>query len=201
MSYTIILVAVTSLISLAAFSNSELKNKLILYPFGMDNPTEYYRLLTSGFIHADLPHLFFNMYALYLFGTYMERDFSELSFSWMLPVLYLTGIVIASLPALFKHRLHSYYLALGASGGVSAVIFAFIYFHPWAKIGIIFLPGLPAILFAALYLIYSAWSSRNSRDNVGHDAHFWGGVYGFVFAFFSDPTHGRLFLDAIMHPY
>ncbi len=201
-NYTIIIVLITVLISLLAFSNNEVRNRLILYPFGMTNMNEYHRLLSSGFIHADIPHLAFNMYALYLFGGYMERDFATLSASWVFVVLYLTGIIVASLPAFFKHRNHSYYMALGASGGVSAVLFAFIYYHPWDKIGIMFIPiGIPAILFAVLYLVYSAWSSKRAADNIGHDAHLWGGVYGFVFAFFSDPTHGRLFMDAIMNRY
>lgn len=199
-SYTIIIVVITVLVSLAAFSNNELKNKLINYPFGMDRTSEYYRLLTSGFIHGDIPHLAFNMYALYMFGEYMEVQFAYLSYSWVFLVLYLTGIVIASLPSFFKHRLHSYYSELGASGGVSAIIFAFIYYHPWAKIGFFFIPvGIPAILFAVLYLLYSAYSSRKGGTNVGHDAHFWGGVYGFIFAFFSDPTHGRIFIEQLQH--
>ena len=200
-SYTLIIVAITVLVSLGAFSNNELKNKLIMYPYGMNgHPSEYYRLLTSGFIHEDLPHLAFNMYALYMFGQYMEEQFAELSSAWVFVVLYLTGIIMASLPSLFKHRLHSYYAALGASGGVSAIIFAFIYFHPWARIGIMFIPvGIPAILFAVLYLLYSAYSARKGSGNIGHDAHFWGGVYGFVFAFFSDPTHGRIFIEQMQN--
>ena len=85
------------------------------------------------------------------------------------------------------------------SGGVSAVIFAFIYYHPWSKLGMVFIPGLglPAIVFAILYLVYSAYSARKGSGNIGHDAHFWGGVYGFAFAFFSDPTHGRIFIEQL----
>jgi len=200
MSYTLLLIAITVLVSLAAFSNNEIKNKLILFPYAMDRPSEYYRIFSAGFIHEDIPHLAFNMYALYMFGEYMEIEFASLSYSWVYVVLYLTGIVIANLPAVFKHRLHSYYAALGASGGVSAVIFAFIYFHPWSKISFILLPvGIPAIIFAVLYLAYSAYASRKGRDNIGHDAHFLGGVYGFVFAFFSDPTHGRIFIEQIQN--
>ena len=201
MHYTIVIIAITVLISIAAFNDDRLRNKLMLYPFGMDkHPAEYYRLLSSGFIHGDIPHLAFNMYTLYIFGQYMEIQFSMLSFSWVFVVLYLTGIILASLPALFKHRLHSYYSALGASGGVSAIIFAFIYYNPWAKISFMFLPvGIPALIFAVLYLIYSAYSARKGSDNIGHDAHFWGGVYGFIFAFFSDPTHGRLFIEQLQN--
>ncbi len=201
MSYTIIIIAITVLVSLGAFNSIELKHKLILYPFGMNRPSEYYRLLSSGFIHEDIPHLAFNMYALYIFGQNMEIQFAMLSFSWVFVILYITGIIVASLPAMFKHRLHSYYSALGASGGVSAIIFAFIYYHPWSRIGMVLIPGIgiPAIVFAVLYLIYSAYSARKGSGNIGHDAHFWGGVYGFVFAFFSDPTHGRLFIEQLQN--
>ena len=104
-------------------------NKLMLYPYGMDKrPAEYYRMFSSGFIHQDIPHLGFNMYALYIFGEYMEAQFGDISFSWLYVVLYISGIVIANVPAMIKHRNHSYYKALGASGGVSAVMFAYIYF-------------------------------------------------------------------------
>ena len=172
----------------------------MLYPYGMDKrPAEYYRMFSSGLIHQDIPHLGFNMYALYIFGEYMEAQFGDISFSWLYVVLYISGIVIANVPAMIKHRNHSYYKALGASGGVSAVMFAYIYFDPWARIGILFIPvGIPAILFAVLYLAYSAYASKTGRDNIGHDAHFLGGVYGFVFAFLFDPTHSR-FIEQIQH--
>jgi hypothetical protein len=101
---------------------------------------------------------------------------------------------------MIKHHNHSYYKALGASGGVSAILFASIYFQPWSRIGILFIPvGIPAIIFAVLYLAYSAYASNRGRDNIGHDAHFLGGVYGFVFAFLFDPTHGRIFIEQIQN--
>lgn len=202
MSFTIIVIALTVLVSLAAFNDHNLSNKLVFYPYGMNQPSEYYRIITSGFIHADLPHLAFNMISLYCFGEITESIFSQISFSWIFLVLYLTGIVAASLPGYFKHRHHSHYMALGASGGVSAVIFAAIYYLPWSKISFIGLGtlGIPAVLFGILYLVYCAYMSRKGNDNIGHDAHFWGSVYGFVFAFFSDPTHGMSFIQQITHP-
>ena len=130
MSYTIIIIVITVLLSIAAFNNEEIHDKLILWPRRMDNPAEYYRLLTSGFIHADWGHLFFNMYALYCFGQSVEMTFGYLHVSSVLfLLLYLSGIVIASLPSYMKNRNNSYYRSLGASGGVASVIFFIIYFQ------------------------------------------------------------------------
>jgi membrane associated rhomboid family serine protease len=201
MSLTLIVVAITVLVSLAAMNNSELLNKLILWPRRMDNPSEYYRLITSGFIHADYMHLAFNMIALYSFGRFLEQIFAMyLGSSYLFLILYLTGIVAASLPSYMKHRHDSYYRALGASGGVSAMIFSFIYFAPWSKINIIVIP-LPGIVFGVAYLAYSAYAQKKGQDNIGHDAHFWGAVYGFVFTLLFEPSHGRIFIEQLMHPY
>ncbi|MBS1772276.1 MAG: rhomboid family intramembrane serine protease [Bacteroidetes bacterium] len=200
MSATIIIVVITVIISLAAFNNGEVLNKLMLWPRRMDNPSEYYRLITSGFIHADYIHLFFNMYALYAFGRYVEEFYDEIGHPYLFPVMYLTGIVASSLPSFAKHRNDSYYRALGASGGVSAVLFAFIYFAPWTKIYIIVFP-VPGIIAAVGYLVYSAYMNKKGTDNVGHDAHFWGAVYGFLFTLLFDPTHGRIFFEQLMHPH
>ena len=163
----------------------------------MDNPVEYYRLLSSGFIHSDWNHLFFNMFALYMFGNNVEN----MGIGEKFIILYLSGIVIASLPSFLKNRNNSYYRSLGASGGVSSLIFFVIYNYPWSKIGIIFIPiGIPSILFGVLYLAYEAIMAKRGMGNVNHNAHFWGAIYGLFFAFVVDPTHGRSFLDAIMHP-
>lgn len=188
---------VTVLVSLAAFNNETLMNKLILWPRRMDKPAEYYRLLTSGFIHADYQHLFFNMFTLYFFGRNLEMVFAYLSVPPIhLITLFVTGIVIACLPSFFKHRNNSYYRSLGASGGVAAVIFASIYYNPWGLINFI----IPSIVFAILYLVFSAYMSRKGNNGINHDAHFWGSVYGLLFALMVDPTHGRLFIDQITHP-
>jgi membrane associated rhomboid family serine protease len=200
MSYTLIIVIVTVLISLSAFRNEALYHKLILWPRKMDQPGEYYRLLTSGFIHADYMHLIFNMLALYLFGRNVEVLFMMNGMSVILfPILYLAGIVAASLPSFVKNKDNSYYRSLGASGGVSAVLFSFIYFAPWQTIYIWFIP-IPGILAAVGYLIYSAYMSKRGGDNVNHDAHFWGAVFGFLFTLLFAPDHGQGFLFQLMHP-
>lgn len=203
MTYTIIIVIITVLISIAGFNNESLINKLILWPKRMDNPVEYYRLLSSGFIHADWMHLLFNMWALYSFGNFVQLIFGQLGTPQELYIiLYLAGIVIASLPTFLKNRHNSYYRSLGASGGVSSIIFFSIYYEPWNRIGIFPFPfGIPSVIFGGLYLAYEAYMAKRGAGNVNHDAHFWGSVFGLLCALAADPSHGRYFIDAIFHPH
>jgi membrane associated rhomboid family serine protease len=202
MSYTIIIIAVTVLISLAAFTTDELMSKLILWPKKMNNPAEYYRLLTSGFIHADWMHLFFNMYTLYAFGATVENVIHALGYNEILfLIMYLSGIVVASLPSFVKNRHNGYYRSLGASGGVASIIFFTIYYFPWNKISIVFFPiGIYSVVFGGLYLAYEAYMSKRGAGNVNHDAHFWGSVFGLLFALTLDPSHGKDFIYTITHP-
>ena len=195
MTITIIIIAVTVLITLAGFNDDSIINKLILWPRYMDKPTEYYRFLTSGFIHADWNHLIFNMFTLYSFGGAIESFLGE-----RFILLYLTGIIISSVPSYLKNRHNSGYRSLGASGGVSSVLFFSIYFSPWSKIGIMFIPvGIPCILFGVLYLVYCVIMSKRGQGNINHDAHLWGSLYGLFFAFMVDPTHGTYFINGIMN--
>lgn len=200
MSFTLIILIVTVITSLAAFRNHGLFDKLILWPRVMNTPSEYHRLLTSGFIHADYGHLFFNMFTLFFFGQNVEMIFTGYGIGvHMFVVLYLTAIIVASLPSLIKHRNNGYYRSLGASGGVSAIVFSSIYFMPWSKIYVFFLP-IPGIVAGVAFLAYSAYMSKRGSDNIGHDAHFWGAVYGFLFTLAFSPDHGSIFLQELMHP-
>lgn len=199
--FTIALVVITALISFPAMNDDRLINRLILWPWRMKKPSEYYRLLTSGFIHADFGHLLFNMFALLGFGSFVEGNFGSFTSPWVYIFLYLSAIVMASLPSFFRHRNDAYYRALGASGGTAAVLFSSVYFGPWQGIYLYFIPiPIPSILFAGGYLAYSAWASKRGTDNIGHDAHFWGSVYGFVFTVLCDPSHGLSFIQQLMHP-
>lgn len=202
LSLTLVIVIVTVLVSLAGFSSEAMINKLILWPRKMHHPAEYYRLLTSGFIHADWMHLAFNMYTLFVFGSSVQQIFFYLGVSQnFFLILYLSGIVVASLPSFLKNRNNSYFRSLGASGGVASIIFFIIYFNPWSGITIFPFPfPIYSIIFGILYLAYEAYMSRRGMGNVNHDAHFWGSIYGFVFALIMDPTHGQAFLATIMHP-
>lgn len=199
-AFTITLVAATVLISIGAFSDERITNKLILWPARMRSVGEYYRLLTSGFIHADFMHLFFNMFTLYFMGSVVERQFVRMGITpWLYVLLYTLGIVVASLPSFFRHKSNPYWRSLGASGGVAAVLFSSVYFSPWEPLLIYFIK-MPSIVFAVLYLAYSAFMSRRGGGGINHDAHFWGAVFGFLFTLAIDPSHGTDFFRDILSP-
>ena len=187
-SLTIVIVAITVLVSWRAFNDQALLERLILWPPAVERRKQYDRLLTHGFIHADWMHLLFNMITLWSFGTAVEQVFSE----WITPagfvLFYLSAIVVAILPTYLTHRHDANYRSLGASGGVSAVLFSFILFDPWSKLIIFPIPvPIPAFLFALLYVGYSIWMDRRGRDNVNHSAHLWGAAYGVLFTLVLEP--------------
>jgi len=196
-AFTVTLVIVTALLSIPAFNDYRLKDRLILWPAKMHKPEEYYRLLSSGFIHADWMHLFFNMFTLFFIGRFVEAEFMAYGITpWLYVLMYLAGIVVASLPSFIKHRNNPYYRSLGASGGVAAVLFSSVYFSPWSELYIYFIK-MPNILFAVLYLVYSVYMSKRGSNGINHDAHFWGAVFGFAFILAIEPSHGGLFLEQI----
>ena len=188
LSITIVIVAITVLVSWRAFNDRALLERLILWPPAVERRKQYDRLLGYGFVHADWMHLIFNMITLWSFGTAVERVFSE----WITPVgyvlFYLSAIVVSILPTYITHRNDANYRSLGASGGVSAVLFAFILFDPWSTLIIFPIPvPIPAFLFAILYVAYSIWMDRRGRDNVNHSAHLWGAAYGLLFTVLLEP--------------
>lgn len=197
MIVTYIIVALTCIISLIAFKDPNTQSKLMLYPFVMRNPKEAYRLISSGFVHADTAHLAFNMISFFFIGSILEE---QVLTTQQFVLLYLSGIVIANLPAYYKQMHNPQYAALGASGGVAAVLFAFIYIAPWEKIYLFFALPIPAILFAIAYLIYSYVMGKKGDTSIGHDAHFFGAVYGLIFMLIIDPSHGQYFLQKLLHP-
>jgi membrane associated rhomboid family serine protease len=184
MSPTNIIVAVTVVLSFMAFSNQELLSKLIFNPYTIKNRKQYYRFITSGLIHNDHMHLIFNMISLYFFGAAVEMVFSVV-FGALGPLyfvaLYVLGIIVSDIPTYFKNQNNPSYNALGASGGVSSVVFAFILFLPLEKINLYFFIPIPGFILGALYIFYSWYSSRKASDNVNHDAHLYGALFGLVF--------------------
>ncbi|MGN6618664.1 MAG: rhomboid family intramembrane serine protease [Ilyomonas sp.] len=185
MSVTIILVAITCVISFIAFSNQKLMDDLIFYPPAISERNQWYRFITCGFIHADIAHLFFNMFALYMFGDYIERAFSQIfgdSGSLLYILLYITSLFACLLPTYMQHKDNYYYRSLGASGAVSAVVFAFMFLFPSQGIGLFFIPVfIPGFIFGPIYLIISSILAKRGGSHINHSAHFWGAVYGVLF--------------------
>ncbi|HEX7905543.1 MAG TPA: rhomboid family intramembrane serine protease [Chitinophagaceae bacterium] len=188
-SITLIIVIVTALVSIGGFTNAKIIDDLIFYPPSIRRG-QWYRFITHGFIHADAFHLIFNMIALYSFGERVESVFtSPVVFGekgkLVYLLLYFSALIIASIPDFIKHRDHFHFRSLGASGAVSAVIFASILFNPNDGIGFAFLQGLsiPGYIFAIIYLVVSTIMARKANDNIGHGAHITGAIYGLVFTY------------------
>jgi membrane associated rhomboid family serine protease len=182
LSLTVGIIAITCLISFSAFSSQKIMNDLIMWPVVVKEKNQWYRFLTSGFLHGDWMHLIFNMVTLLMFGQYVESGCEQLSGKWMYLVLYFGGMVIADIPSYLKNRNNYNYRSLGASGAVSAVVFTGILFDPTNKIGFFFIPPvIPAYIFGPLYLLYCIYAAKQSNDNVNHDAHLWGALFGIVF--------------------
>jgi membrane associated rhomboid family serine protease len=193
-----IIIVVTVLLSLLSFRNGKLLNALLLWPAKMKSPKTYYRFLTAGFVHADYTHLFVNMFSFFFFSGVLEHAVS-VGPEWF-TVLYLTGVIVACVPSYLKNRKNELYQSLGASGGVAAIIFATIYLNPWKNVIAFGSYGLPSIVFAFIYLFYTAYLARKGKGKVNHDAHLWGALYGFIFMLLLDPSHGINLLHQLMHP-
>lgn len=196
---TIIIIIVTLIITVIAFYNDEVMSKMMLNPYQVYHKKEWYRMITHGFLHADWTHLIINMIVLYSFGSNVEAWFGKLKMAGYIDsvaitysLLYFGGIIIASMITLFRHRNNRWYNSVGASGAVSAIIFTSIFFNPLDKLYFFAVIPIPGIVFAVLYLVYSSYMGRRSKDNVNHDAHLLGAVYGFTFPLLID-------LDLISH--
>lgn len=180
---TIILIALNVIISFIGFSNGNLVEKTIGWPYYEKRNKEYYRIITSGFLHADWVHLIFNMFTFYFFGRNIEIIFNaaHLGGSVAYLSLYFIGLIISDLPSYFKHQNDEHYRSLGASGAVSAVVFASIVFSPWDEIKLYGAFGISALVYAVLYVVYCIYMGKRNMDNVNHDAHLWGSIFGLVF--------------------
>jgi membrane associated rhomboid family serine protease len=196
---TFILIAVTVGVSWLAFERPQLLNRLILWPPAIDRNHQYDRLVTHGFIHADWSHLLFNMITLYFFGRVIEGVIGQLIGPFGFLLFYLSAIVIAILPTYLRHRHDPSYRSLGASGAVSAVLFAYVLLKPWSLI-IVFVLPMPAILYAVAYVAYSFWMDRRGGDNINHSAHLSGAIYGVLFMLLMEPRVGTIFLERLMNP-
>jgi membrane associated rhomboid family serine protease len=198
---TLTIIIVTCVITLTGFRNGKVVDELIFWPPAISKKHQYYRFITCGLIHADYMHLIFNMLTLYFFGTFMEAHYQgELGLQkWYYLALYIGALIVSNIPTYLKHRNDYNYRSLGASGAVSAVLFAFILLYPWQKIIVLVFP-VPAIVYGALFLVYSAYMSRKGGDNVNHDAHFYGALFGILFTIAVSPAVAGDFWNKLIHP-
>ncbi len=202
---TYILIAFTALISIPAFNNRDWFYKLQFNPYQVYHRKQWYRLLTHGFLHANWMHLIVNMLVLFFFGPYVEDFLRQILSGTMSKwhhffflLYYFASIVIASLTSLFRHKNDPGYNAVGASGAVSAILFTFIFFNPWELLYFYGIIPVPGIVMGVLYLIYSHYMSRRESDNVNHDAHLSGALFGFVFPVLIDYRLFGYFIDRLM---
>ncbi len=182
---TVIILAITCIVSFTAFSNEKIMEDLIFYPPAVTNRNQWYRFITCGFIHADIMHLAFNMYSFYLFGRMVEEAFMQIFGDKGKPLyilLYLIALIVCLLPTYLNNKENYHYRSLGASGAVSAVIFAGIFIFPTMKMGLFLIPIMvPGFVFGPIFLILSAYLAKRGHGNINHSAHIWGGIFGIVF--------------------
>lgn len=203
---TLALLAINIILSLVAMNNQEVLSKMIMWPYGVKRYKQLYRFVSSGFIHADYFHLFFNMFTLFFFGKAVELYFSHYGLGGNIAyvALYFGGLIASDIPTYFRQRDNYNYHSLGASGAVSAVVFAAIVFSPWSSIYIYGALKLSALLYAVLYIIFCVYMSKRGGDNINHDAHLWGSLFGlgFTVALIAamQPQLLELILEELKHP-
>jgi len=185
-SVALLIFAVTLVASLAGlYAKPQVIERSLFRPYWFLRRKQYATIVTSGFVHADLPHLIFNMVTFWFFAFPLEKQIGPVRFA----VLYVLGLVVSDLGTYFKHRNDPQYASLGASGAISAVLFAAIVYFPWMELFIIPIPvPIPAPLFAVGYVAYSWYSARQARGRINHDAHLGGALFGIVFVLLTDPA-------------
>jgi membrane associated rhomboid family serine protease len=202
-SITLLIILITVGTSLWAFNDSTVMAKLIFDPIAVTERKQYYRFLTSGFVHADYMHLGFNMLSFYSFGNLIEKYiFNDLCVygklgNFVFVLLYITALIISEIPSYLKNKNNRHYLSLGASGGVSAIIFAAVLFIPQMKLGLMFIPiPIPGYIFCFLFLGISTYLDRYYPTKINHMAHIFGALYGVFFIFVATTAIGNIDLIA-----
>ena len=201
MNITLIVIVVTVVISLLALNNGELFAKLKFNAYDAKHSNHWYRFFTYGFVHASYIHLFINMFVLYSFGAIVEFYFKiyfpgKAGLYFIL--LYTGGLILSIIPSFGKHKNDVFYNAVGASGAVAAVVFASIILYPAGKIFFFFIPvPIPAPVFGIFYVGYEYYMAKKGGDNIGHDAHLWGAVFGVIYTIALKPGLVTLFFQQL----
>ena len=201
-SITLLIIVFTAITSISAFSKPELAYRYQFNPYQVAHRKEWYRFFSHALIHADWMHLIINMLVLYFFGSVVEDYyvyiFGPIKGLVFFVLLYVSALVASSVTTFEKYRNAPHYNAVGASGAVSAVLFASVIFNPWMKIYLYGIIGLPGIAWALIYIIYSVYMGKKGGDNINHDAHLWGAIYGFVFTILLKPAIFTSFINKLL---
>jgi len=199
---TKIISVVVFLVSIQGFNNRLLFEKFKQSPYLVIHNKEYYRLLTSGFLHGSWVHLLVNLFVFWQFGDFVENFIFVSAFgkglgSFLYLLLVLLAIVAGNIPGTLKHKNDSYYSSIGLSGAVSAILFSYVLISPWSKIYLYAIIPIYTVVAAVLYLVYSQWAAKNSQDNVDHSAHFYGAIFGLVYTIAVYPDIVPYFLERL----
>lgn len=196
----LIIVLITIGVSVYAFYNRHIIDHLSMKSYMVYHRFHLHRLITHSLVHADWAHLLVNMYVLYVFGSVCEDYFGMvfgMKANFYFLQLYILSLIFSSIWSVFKYKDNIYYSAIGASGAVMAVVFTSIFFDPWNKLYFFGVIPIPGIVFGALYLAYSWYMSKQNKDNIGHDAHFLGAVFGLVYPAVIDPSLLQHFISKL----
>ncbi len=205
MTVTGVLVIISGVVSYMAFNNSTLFYRLAHWPVKEHRNKELFRLVTSGFVHGGWVHLLINMFVLWSFGSHVEAHFQiffgVVKGSVFYVLVYLLTIVCASLPSYFEKKNQENYMAVGASGGVSGIVFIFILLYPWELLLLYMVIPIPGIVAGILYLWYSSYASKNVQDRIDHQAHFYGALFGVLFTILLKPSLVGSFLNSLVNDF
>lgn len=198
MTHTLVIIIMTVIVSLLAWQSPKFLSRLVFDPV-MVKRGQIDRFITYGFVHAHGWHLFFNMFTLFFFGQAIEKLYIA-KFGYLGFLLFYVGAIIVSVIPDFIKSNHARTVLLGASGGVSAVLFAFVLLAPWKLIYFFAIIPVPAIIFAILYVGYSVWAYKKGNDNIGHLAHLTGAGFGVIATIATEPAILLHFAHALLHP-
>lgn len=200
MNLTWLFIIITSAVSFYAWSNPQVYQRLMMNPYAAIGQRQYWRFITSGFCHAGYTHLGFNMFTLYFFGGAVEGYFGQIlgpNAAVVFVLFYLSAVVVADMPIALKNKHRPGYNTLGASGAVSAMVFASIIFAPLNNICLFGILCLQGFILGVIFIIYSYYQGKNSSDNINHEAHLYGAIYGILFSIFIDPQVVPLFIEQV----
>ncbi|TAF44497.1 MAG: rhomboid family intramembrane serine protease [Sphingobacteriales bacterium] len=186
---------ITILISICGFNNIPFNGKLMLHPYSVAKGQKLYQILSSGLVHQDWAHLLFNMLTFYFFAFNLERIIGH----WQFGIVYIGSLILCDIPSIYKYKNNFMYHSLGASGAVCGILFSYILFFPFTKLVIFPIPiPIPAVLYGALFLLYSSYLAKKQNDNINHDAHFYGALSGIIITALLVPSALIDFFDALI---